>query len=81
MPNIKISQLPAATTKLPCSELAVVVKSGVDRKCLRTPFQLQPARWMIALTCTGVHAPPRAVGIPRAAKARATPRSDLMPLL
>jgi hypothetical protein len=27
-----------------------------------------------------VHAPPRAVGMPRAAKARATPRSDLTPL-
>ena len=35
MPNIKISQLPAATTKLPCSELAVVVKSGIDKKVLR----------------------------------------------
>ena len=35
----------------------------------------------IALTCTGVHAPPRAVGIPRAANALATPRSDLTPLL
>ena len=38
MPNIKISQLPAATTKLPCSELAVVVKSGVDKH----PFVAQP---------------------------------------
>jgi hypothetical protein len=30
-------------------------------------------------TCTGVHAPPRAVAIPRAASARATPRSDYLP--
>jgi hypothetical protein len=30
----------------------------------------------MALTCTGVHAPPRAVATPRAASARATPRSD-----
>src|SRR5262249_27509055 len=37
-------------------------------------------RWRIALTCTGVHAPPRAVAIPRAASARAMPRSDLTPL-
>jgi hypothetical protein len=28
-------------------------------------------------TCTGVHAPPRAVAIPRAASDRATPRSEV----
>jgi hypothetical protein len=39
------------------------------------------ARLRIALTCTGLHAPPRGVRIPRAANALATPRNDLMPLL
>jgi phosphohistidine phosphatase SixA len=38
------------------------------------------ARLRMALTWTGVHVPPRAVGMPRAAKARATPRSDVTPL-
>src|SRR5207302_7327681 len=40
----------------------------------------RPARLRMALTRTGVHAPPRAVGIPRAVSARATPRSDLTPV-
>jgi hypothetical protein len=31
------------------------------------------ARWRIVLTCTGLQAPPRAVGMPRAANALATP--------
>jgi hypothetical protein len=31
------------------------------------------ARWTIALTCTAVHSPPRAVGIPRTAKCPRNP--------
>jgi len=38
MPDIKISQLPDATTSLAGTELAVVVKSGVDKH----PFVAQP---------------------------------------
>jgi hypothetical protein len=34
----------------------------------------------MSLTCTAVHSPPRAVLIPRAVSARATPRSDCTPL-
>jgi hypothetical protein len=37
-------------------------------------------RRRMSATCTGVHTPPRAVLIPRADRARATPRSDLTPL-
>ena len=39
-----------------------------------------PARRKMSETCTGVHAPPRAVAMPRAVNARATARSDLTPL-
>ena len=41
---------------------------------------LNLARARMSFTCTGVHCPPRAVAMPRAAKARAMPRKDLMPL-
>jgi hypothetical protein len=34
----------------------------------------------MSLTCTAVHVPPRAVLMPRAVNARATPRSDCTPL-
>jgi hypothetical protein len=42
--------------------------------------EARPTRRKMSETWTGVHAPPRAVEIPRAAKARATPRSVFTPL-
>jgi hypothetical protein len=49
--------------------------------CSAMPFAFRSphARRSIAMICTGVHVPPRAVGTPRALSAAAIARNDVIP--